>query len=128
MVREENNNYGRKTDKMHVREWLHQNAKRAVKIKFGPDKFFYLLNRKGDKLRAVPISNVDGPMIIEISQESSKRPMALIRVVNDHDLVLDFNYMSERKKFLSKLEAFLQTNKQSMETTSVPRDTMLANA
>ena len=44
IIREENNN-GKKADKMHVREWLHQNAKRAVKTKFGPDKAFYLLNR-----------------------------------------------------------------------------------
>ena len=26
--REENNNNGKKADKMHVKEWLHQNAKR----------------------------------------------------------------------------------------------------
>ena len=128
IIREENNNNGKKSDKMHVREWLHQNAKRPVKIKFGPDKAFYLLNRKGDKLRRIPISDIDGPMIVEISQEATKRPMALIRVLNDHDLVLDFNYLSERKKFLSKLEGFLQTNKKSMETSGVPRDTMLANA
>jgi len=127
IIREENNN-GKKADKMHVREWLHQNAKRAVKTKFGPDKSFYLLNRKGDKLRTIPISNINGPMVVEISQESSKKPMALIRVVNDYDLVLSFSYMSERKKFLSKLEGFLQSNKKSMETVSIPRDTMLANA
>ena len=36
--------------------------------------------------------------------------------------------MAERKKFLSKLEGFLQSNKKSMETVSIPRDTMLANA
>ena len=128
IIREENNNTGKKADKMHVLEWLHQNAKRAVKTKFGPDKAFYLLNRKGDKIRTIPISNINGPMVVEISQESSKKPMALIRVVNDHDLVLSFSYMSERKKFLSKLEGFLQSNKKSMETVSIPRETMLANA
>ena len=113
IIREENNN-GKKADKMHVREWLHQNAKRAVKTKFGPDKAFYLLNRKGDKIRTIPISNINGPMVVEISQESTKKPMALIRVLNDHDLVLSFGYMSERKKFLSKLEGFLQSNKKSI--------------
>ena len=75
IIREENNNNGKKSDKMHVREWLHQNAKRPVKIKFGPDKAFYLLNRKGDRLRRIPISDIDGPMIVKISQEASKRPV-----------------------------------------------------
>ena len=54
-IREENNNNGKKADKMHVKEWLHQNAKRPVKVKFGPDESFYLLNRKGDKLRTIPV-------------------------------------------------------------------------
>ena len=48
--REENNNNGKKADKMHVKEWLHQNAKRPIKVKFGPDEAFYLLNRKGNEL------------------------------------------------------------------------------
>ena len=51
-------------------------------------------------------------LIVEISQDSggsgSKKPMALVRIPNDHDLVLEFHFMSERKKFLAKLEAFLQ--------------------
>ena len=41
-------------------------------------------------------------------QDSKKKPMVLIRVVKDHDLVLEFSYTSERKKFLGKLEVFLQ--------------------
>ena len=52
-------------------------------------------------------------LIVEISQDSggsgSKKPMALVRIPNDHDLVLEFHFMSERKKFLAKLEAFLQS-------------------
>ena len=54
-IREENNNNGKRADKMHVKEWLHQNAKRPVKVKFGPDEAFYLLNRKGDKLRTINV-------------------------------------------------------------------------
>ena len=54
-IREENNNNGKRADKMHVKEWLHQNAKRPVKVKFGPDEAFYLLNRKGDKLRTISV-------------------------------------------------------------------------
>ena len=34
--REENNN-GKKLDKMHVKEWLHQSARRPVKVRFGPE-------------------------------------------------------------------------------------------
>jgi hypothetical protein len=33
--------------------------------------------------------------------------MALIRIHKEHDLVLEFGYPGERKKFLAKLENFL---------------------
>ena len=129
-IHEENSNgANKKSDKLMVKEWLHQNATRPVKIKFGPNSSFYLLNRKGDKLRTFATSKIDN-LIVEISQDSGggRNPMALIRIPNDHDLVLEFGYMSERKKFLSKLEAFLQSYKKTMETVSVMRDSMLANA
>ena len=65
----------------------------------------------GDKLRTLNVGKLDN-LIVEISQDSggsgSKKPMALVRIPNDHDLVLEFHFMSERKKFLAKLEAFLQ--------------------
>ena len=129
IMREEMSGTHKKTDKVHVKEWLHQNACRLVKIKFGPDNAFYLLNRKGDKLRSMSVAKIDN-MVVEISQDTGggKKPMALIRIPNDHDLVLEFGYMSERKKFLAKLEAFLQSFKKTMETVSVTRDSMLANA
>ena len=107
--REENNNNGKKADKMHVKEWLHQNAKRPVKAKFGPDETIYLLNRKGDKLRTISIKSVES-LVVEITQDTNKKPMVLIRVLKDHDLVLEFSYVAERKKFLAKLENFLQGN------------------
>ena len=47
-------------------------------------------------------------LAVEVTQDSKKKPMVLIRVVKDHDLVLEFSYASERKKFLGKLENFLQ--------------------
>ncbi len=34
--------------------------------------------------------------------------MVLVRVINDHDLVLEFSGPAERKRFLAKLENFLQ--------------------
>ncbi|CAG0924596.1 unnamed protein product [Notodromas monacha] len=58
MQQEENNN-GKAVDKMVVKEWLHQNHKRQVKIKFGPNDAFYVVNRKGDKLRSIKLGNVD---------------------------------------------------------------------
>ena len=67
LIREENNNNGKKADKMHVKEWLHENAKRPVKVKFGPDEAFYLLNRKGDKLRTISIKNIES-MVLEVTQ------------------------------------------------------------
>ena len=52
----------------------------------------------------------------------------LIRVLKDHDLVLEFGYTGERKKFLGKMEDFLQGQKKSLETVSCFREHMLANA
>ena len=92
---------------MHVKEWLHQSAKRPVKVKFGPEEAFHLLNRKGEKLRSVDVKGMEN-LAVEVTQDSKKKPMVLIRVVKDHDLVLEFSYAAERKKFLGKLENFLQ--------------------
>ncbi|XP_071748300.1 dual oxidase isoform X2 [Lepeophtheirus salmonis] len=126
-LREDNNN-GKKMDSMTVKEWLHQNAKRPVKVKFGPDESFYLLNRKGEKLRTVNVKNINN-MIAEVTQDNSgKKPMLLLRVIQDYDLVLEFSGISERKKFLNKLENFLGLNKRTLETISCFREIMLANA
>ena len=126
-IREENNNNGKKADKMHVKEWLHQNARRPVKVKFGPDENFYLLNRKGDKLRTIKIKNIES-MVVEVTQDTNKKPMLLLRVFKDHDLVLEFSYIGERKKFLAKLENFLTSHKKNLETVPCFRDHMLMNA
>ena len=79
--REEMNNNGKKADKMHVKEWLHQSAKRPVKVKFGPDKAFHLLNRKGGKLRSVNIEKIEN-LVVEVTQDNHKKPMILVRVLN----------------------------------------------
>eukprot|EP00096_Caligus_rogercresseyi_P010505 TRINITY_DN3850_c0_g1_i1.p1 TRINITY_DN3850_c0_g1~~TRINITY_DN3850_c0_g1_i1.p1 ORF type:complete len:1540 (+),score=517.15 TRINITY_DN3850_c0_g1_i1:375-4994(+) len=127
-LREENHN-GKKFDSISVKEWLHQNAKRPVKVKFGPDENFSLLNRKGEKLRTVNTKNMSN-LVVEVTQDnrSGKKPMLLLRVVKDYDLVLEFNGVSERKKFLGKLEGFLGGNKKTLETVSCLREGMLANA
>ena len=67
-------------------------------------------------------------MVVEVTQDTNKKPMVLIRVLKDHDLVLEFSYVAERKKFLSKLENFLQGQKKNLETVPCFRDHMLMNA
>ena len=54
-------------DKMYVKEWLHHNAKRNVKIKFGPDEAFHLMNRKGEKLRSVSVKGIEN-LVCEVTQ------------------------------------------------------------
>ena len=123
---EENNN-GKAVDKMYVKEWLHHNAKRNVKIKFGPDEAFHLVNRKGEKQRTVGIKGLEN-LVCEVTQDNDKKPMMLISVQKDHDLVLEFNSLGERKKLLTKLENFLQSYKKRLETVPTFRDEMLSSA
>ena len=54
--------------------------------------------------------------------------MMLLGVKNDHDLVLEFGNVNERKKLLTKLETFLQSYKKRLETVPTFKDEMLANA
>ena len=53
--------------------------------------------------------------------------MMLLGVKNDHDLVLEFGNVNERKKLLTKLETFLQSYKKRLETVPTFKDEMLAN-
>lgn len=56
-------------DKMSVREWLHANHKRYVKLKLSPGAILHTVDRKGEKLRSVDFSNYD-TITIEESQVS----------------------------------------------------------
>jgi len=123
---EENNN-GKAVDKMYVKEWLHHNAKRNAKIKFGPDEAFHLMNRKGEKQRSVSVKGIEN-LVCEVTQDRGKKPMMLISVHKDHDLVLEFSNVNERKKLLTKLETFLQSYKKRLETVPTFKDEMLASA
>ena len=111
----------------YVKEWLHHNAKRNIKINFGPDEAFHLMNRKGEKLRTVSVKGIEN-LVCEVTQDRGKKPMMLLGVKNDHDLVLEFSNVNERKKLLTKLETFLQSYKKRLETVPTFRDEMLANA
>lgn len=69
-----------------VKEWLHQNHKRFVKVKIGPDESVYTVNRKGETLRKVSFSSVP-QLIVQVTSDTTRKPMCLIRSPNDHDLV-----------------------------------------
>uniref|UniRef100_A0A1B6CWK3 NAD(P)H oxidase (H2O2-forming) n=1 Tax=Clastoptera arizonana TaxID=38151 RepID=A0A1B6CWK3_9HEMI len=118
-------------DKMSVREWLHANHRRLVKVKFGPETFLHTVDRKGEKLRSVNFKNSD-TVTVEESQVpdrgKKKRPLVLIRIPRDHDLVLEFDSVSSRRKFMSKFESFLSSHKKHLVTLQAPRDLMLAKA
>jgi dual oxidase len=126
-MRQEENNNGKAVDKMVVKEWLHQNHKRQVKVKFGPGDAFHVVNRKGDKLRTIKLNNVQ-LLQVEITQDTKKKPMVLIKAPKDYDLVLEFDSIQSRKKFLLKLEGFVKGFKKNLETKPSYREPMLANA
>ena len=109
-----------------AREWLHQNYKRYVTVKIGPDEALCIINRKGETLRRMDFRST--PIIqVELTQDARK-PMILIRSEKDYDLVLQFDSNTPRKKFLMKLEAFLMNNKKTLEIYHVHKEVMLANA
>ncbi|XP_018563303.1 dual oxidase [Anoplophora glabripennis] len=116
-------------DAMIVHEWLHANHKRVVKIKFGPDIAINVIGRKGEKLRTVSLKNVDSVVIEEsLDVTAKKKPMILIHVPRDHDLVIELDSVGLKKKFLTKLELFLTSNKKSLICTQIVREIMLAKA
>lgn len=116
-------------DKMLAREWLHANHKRLITVKFGPECAIYTVDRKGEKLRTFNLKHVD-VLTVEESQANyaHKRPYILLRVCNDHDLVLELESLSARRKFVKKLEDFLVFHKKEMTLNEVGRDIMLAKA
>lgn len=107
-------------DKMIAREWLHANHKRLVTVKFGPESAIYTVDRKGEKLRTFNLKNVD-IVTVEESQvhHLKKRPYILLRVPNDHDLVLELESYAARRKFVKKLEDFLILHKKEMTLIEV---------
>ncbi|XP_059617846.1 dual oxidase [Phlebotomus argentipes] len=122
-------NHKGSVDKMIAREWLHANHKRLVTVKFGPEAAIYTVDRKGEKLRTFNLKNVD-LVTVEESQSnySQKRPYILLRVPNDHDLVLELESITQRRKFVKKLEDFLILHKKELAITEANRDIMLAKA
>ncbi|GFY78439.1 dual oxidase, partial [Trichonephila inaurata madagascariensis] len=112
---------------VYVKEWLHNNHKRCVKVKIGPDDSISTLNRKGETLRKVDFQ-ASSTLVVEVTEDVNRKPMVLLRSPRDHDLVLQFRSEGLRKKFLSRLESFLSSHKKTLELLPVYRDGMLANA
>lgn len=108
-------------DNMIVQEWLHANHKRLVKIKFGPDSALHIVGRKGEKLRTIEFKLTDTITVEESHDETrgKRKPFVLVRIPRDYDLVLEFDTIGSRKKFITKLEMFLTTHKKNLICTQV---------
>ncbi|XP_045463309.1 dual oxidase [Harmonia axyridis] len=116
-------------DTMVVEEWLHANHKRLVKIRFGPEVTINIIGRKGEKLRTADFKSVDSVHVEESAGSSSKRkPVILIKVPRDHDMVVELDSIGSRKKFMNKLEIFLSSNKKNLVCSQVAREIILAKA
>lgn len=65
---------------------------------------------------------------VEVTQDSAKKPMILIKSPRDHDLVLQFDNLATRRKFVNQLETLLLTRKKTLEIVHTYRDVMLDHA
>lgn len=52
-------------DKLVCREWVHASHKRIVKLRLGPEPALHVTDRKGDKLRTLPLDQTDQLTVIE---------------------------------------------------------------
>ena len=118
---------GRPLDKMYVTEWLHQESNRFVKLLFGPDLAIYTVNRKAEVQRRVGLTSFTRAQLM-LSLDSTSSPMVLVKSNESHDLVLIFQSVNDRKKFITKLESFLSTFQRSLEVKKVSRENLLQNA
>lgn len=50
---------------------------------------------------------------------NNKRPLVLLRVPREHDLVLEMDTAAERRKFLVKLDTFLAQHKKALNLSQV---------
>ena len=65
---------------------------------------------------------------VQVTKDVSEPPMILIKSAEEHDLVLEFDNVSDRKKFLVKLEGFINGFKKVLEIQPISREVLLANA
>lgn len=58
-------------------------------------------------------------MFILQEHRGDKRPLMLVRVPREHDLVLEMDSVATRRKFLLKLDTFLGQHKKALNLTQV---------
>lgn len=75
-------------DKMVVREWLHANHRRLVKVKFGPEPALYIIDRKGETLRTFNFKDVDSVSIEESQVGLVKK---ILHIFNQESLHISMN-------------------------------------
>lgn len=78
--------------------------------------------------RDTALLNANELTAVDLDQPVNHKPMILIRVARNHDLVLQFYDVQQRRKFIFKLQTYLRSINKSMSLYRVPRDVMLANA
>lgn len=126
-------------EKFYAKEWLHSNLKRYVKVRLGPDETIYTLDRKGQTQRKLNLTHIN-TITVEISQDFSsdlsnqpsrnysRKPIILIRVAREYDLVLQFQNIGNRQRFLNKLDDYLVNINKSIDKAYLNKEIMLANA
>ena len=121
---------GAADERLRVREWMDPGRTRPVIVNFGltDSESITLVNRKNETLRKINLSTIDR-LSVQITRDSDySKPMALLKVPNSHDLVLEFESDPSRKRFLVKLEGFMSGLKKPVEMSPVYAGEMLGDA
>lgn len=118
-----------KSEKIIATEWLHQYQQRPVKVKFsvGTDGRIHVESRKGDRLRSININAVSA-MLLEITEDPTEEPMALLRIHKEHDLVLIFDAISHRTRFVDVLKMYLFAHGKELVITPTSHQHIFATA
>ena len=84
-------------------------------------------NRKGHRLRTITIKSVSA-MMVEITEDSTLDPLALLRIHKEPDLVLVFENPAVRKRFIEILTKFLETHGKELVITPTSHDHIFTTA
>jgi hypothetical protein len=121
------NSQDKVSEKVLATEWLHRHQSRPVKVKFAPDGQVHVENRKGDRLRTITIKSVSA-MLLEVTEDSTQDPLALLRIHKEHDLVLVFENMVVRRRFITILTQFLQVQSKELVITPTTHEEIFTTA
>lgn len=103
-------------EKLDAVEWLHASRRRFVKVRFCPDGKIQVDCRKGERLRTIDTDPFQA-MMVETTTDPTREPMALLRIPREYDLVLVFEDMALRAKFLKRLREFLKAESKDLVET-----------